>query len=55
MAGAVSYGGSTTDSFGISHEQKSMCFAPTFLTLFLASLLSTESEHLSAESESYSN
>ena len=48
MAGGVSIGGSTTDPFEISHGLKQGCvLAPTFLTLFLAALLSTVSENLS--------
>ena len=49
MAGAVSVGGSTTDPFEISHELKQGCvLAATLFTLFLAALLCTVSEHLSA-------
>ena len=49
MAGAVSIGGSTTDPFEISQGLKQGCvLAPTLFTLFLAALLSTVSEHLSA-------
>ena len=45
MTGAVSIG----DPFGISHGLKQGCvLAPTLFTLFLAALLSTVSEHLSA-------
>ena len=45
MAEAVSIGESTTDPFEISHG---CVLAPTLYTLFLAALLSTESEHFSA-------
>ena len=49
MAGAVSVGGSTIDPFEISHGLKQGCvLAPTLFTLFLAALLCTVSEHLSA-------
>ena len=47
--GAASIGGSTTEPFEISHGLKQECvLAPTLFTLFLAALLSTMSENLSA-------
>ena len=49
MAGAVSIGGSTTDPFQISHGLKQECvLARTLFTIFMAALLSTVSEHISA-------
>ena len=49
MAGAVSIGGSTTDPFKISHGLKQECvLARTLFTIFMAALLSTVSEHISA-------